>query len=213
MLLSLLMTSKEVHIIIPPDSINFSTKAEPYQIEDYLSQFTMAVERAWGEYWPSYIKDAVKEAGLLEYIANTSADIVTILGFKKIPRLDLISGLSVGKINHTGFNFELNGENWVTLEENWVDSLAQILHDRGPRGLSQLKNQIDLTIAEEVFHAYIREIDPKMTGISEEANASSNPNDYFTDTGELLAKKFALAFVQNKDRNISFSKTDFIPQN
>jgi hypothetical protein len=206
------MTFKEGNIIVPPNDINFSTKAEQYQIDDYLNQFKLAVDRSWGEYWPDYISDAVKESGLLEYIANTSADIVTILGFKKIPRLDLICGLNFGKINHTGFNFEFKGENWVVLEENWLDSLAQFLHDTGPCGLSQLKDQIDLTIAEEVFHAFIREINPKMTSISEDANASANRGDYYNDIGERLAKKFALSFIQNKENNISFSRLDFIPQ-
>jgi len=187
--------SELLKIGISPENIDFSIKAEERQIADYQSQITSAAFAAWGDYWPQRISERVKRSDLFPHIAKTTATVARILGLNKLPRLGLQNGLEVGMLNYLGYCWEDAGQIWVGLDESWFGDISEEVAESGENISPYLRVQISLVMAEEVFHAYIREVNPALAEENIRANHSGNPETYWNCMGERAAKEFALLYV------------------
>jgi len=189
--------SELLNLGIDPQSIHFEAKSIDARVTDYMSQISTATIDAWGEFWPKRLTESVKKSNLFLQIATTTAEVTSILGMEKLPKLGLLNGFFHGKLNYLGYCWEDEEEQvWVGLEESWISSIAESIDANDGIIPYYLENQIKFVMAEEVFHAFIREIRPDIAEVNIQANASNDPEQYWSNLGELAAKEFASMYLK-----------------
>lgn len=185
-----------LNIGINPENINFQINAESRQTENYQTQISAATMKAWGSFWPQEISEAVKKSDLFSHIATTAAKVIRILGIKKFPRLGLFNGFQIGMMNYYGYCWEdENKQIWIGFDELWFGDIGEQIARNGKQIPPHLRNKISFVLAEEIFHAYIREVKPDLAEENIQANASGNPKAYWESKEELAAKEFANLYI------------------
>lgn len=183
---------------ISPENFNFSDNPNEELVKDYHEQFSTVFNAAWSRFLPWRINQAVIDSNLIGHIAETTANTVTILGMQAPPRIGLLNGVELGKMNHQGYCWQdVTGLIWIALDELWMGDVAESIADSNNTISSVLKDNISSVIAEEVFHAYVYETNPTLAKETELANNSKNPDDYWSSPGEQAAKEFASLYIEH----------------
>ncbi len=171
-------------------------EADSQRINQYAEQIQGVVDTAFGKYWPDHVKEQVEASGIFQHMATTVWEAATILHMQTYPQLGLLGGYLYGKLNYNGGCWEDDdGLTWVGLDEMWFgDVCVDTIRENGAFP-EFIKREISRVLAEEVFHAYIRETRPELAEANMQANASSDPADYWGSIVEQAAKEFADWYV------------------
>jgi len=178
---------------IDPEKLSISLLEEKGElIQDSLrEQFVGVVDKTFGEYWSARLKQGVKDSGVYDLVARSVRETCQVIEIDKIPNLGLANGFLIGKLKYQGYCWKDDqGETWVGLDENWFGDVVE-----GELNY-YTQREIMSVLAEEVFHAYIRQVRPELAEENIKANASMDERDYWDSPVEQGAKEFAKWYVK-----------------
>ncbi len=145
--------------------------------------------------WFGRMKDIAQTLNVTEQLATTVWFAETVLNMSEHPTFKFMYGFLMGLFNYRGYCWEdESGKVHIGLDEGWFESLIESYAHAAPSPKIATKI-IDITIAEEVFHAFMRQYHPELAEENISANNSVDTSEYWDSWGEKAAKEFAFWLV------------------